>query len=92
MLHLRTKGVWVFFDPAGLVDVIRLDPPFASDVKGVRLGDDAKAPTEKLGSPLSKANTPGSVGTRTYQYVIDDTAYLKFDVSSDGVQRISVTK
>jgi hypothetical protein len=89
MLHLRTKGIWIFFDPAGLVEVIRLDAPFAGDVKGVRLGDDEKKLIAKLGPPISKATT---LATQTYQYVLDDTAYMKFDIGADGVQRIFISK
>jgi hypothetical protein len=39
VLFLRTRGIRVFFNKAGLVETIRFEPPFAGSIKGVKLGD-----------------------------------------------------
>ena len=90
-LHLRTKGIWAFFDATGAVYSIRLDAPFAGSVLGVKLGDTAKQVTEKLGNPIKKPTTV-FLTMQAYQYVLDDTAYATFDTNDDGVQIIFITK
>lgn len=91
VLHLRTKGIWVFFSPTGTVDTIRLDAPFAGDVLGVKLGDTVKHVTEKLGNPIKKPGV-AFVTMQSYQYAIDDSAYVNYVANDDGVQIIFITK
>jgi hypothetical protein len=91
VLHLRTKGIWAFFNPTGVVETIRLDAPFPGDVMGIKLGDDVKKLTSKLGNPIKKPN-PAFLTMQSYQYVLDDAAYVTFDVNDDGVQYIFITK
>ncbi|MCW3481984.1 hypothetical protein OL229_20880 [Neisseriaceae bacterium JH1-16] len=90
-IHLRTKGVWVFFDRDGKSETIRLDAPFSGDVKGVKLGDDDKKLVAALGKPITK---PGSafLTMTAYKYVWDDSAYVDFDLNEDGVQYIFIHK
>ena len=88
--HLRTKGIWVFFDATGTAETIRLDAPFAGDVLGVKLGETTKQVIKKLGDPIKK---PGTFGNpQTYRYVIDDAGYVTYDTNDDGVQMIFITK
>jgi hypothetical protein len=91
VLHLRTKGIWVFFSPAGVAETIRLDAPFSGDVLGVKLGDTPAQITQKLGKPIRKPGTE-MLTLQSYQYVIDDSAYAKFLANDDGVQIIFITK
>jgi hypothetical protein len=91
VLHLRTKGIWVFFGPTGTVDTIRLDAPFSGDVLGVKLGDTIKQVTEKNGNPLKKPSV-AFFTMQSYQYAIDDSAYVNFVANDDGVQIIFITK
>jgi hypothetical protein len=91
VLHLRTKGIWVFFSPAGKVDTIRLDAPFSGAVMGIKLGDAKSKITSTLGNPIKKPY-PTFITMEAYQYVLDDTAYVTFGTNDDGVQYILVTK
>jgi len=91
VLHLRTKGIWVFFNATGTVDTIRLDAPFAGDVLGVKLGDTTKQVIKKLGNPIKKPST-AFLTMQSYRYVIDDSAYVNYDTNDDGVQIIFITK
>jgi|SRR5690348_5934841 len=77
VLHLRTKGIWVFFNPTGKVDTIRLDAPFAGDVCGVKLGDTVKQVMKKLGSTAF-------ITMKSYRYALDDSAYVNYDANDDG--------
>jgi hypothetical protein len=88
-LHLRTRGVWVFFNPTGNVDTIRLDAPYAGTVLGIKLGDSLEKVTSTLGKPVKKP--PFTLpGQQALIYVLDDSAYARFDVSDDGVQTIFI--
>lgn len=91
VLHLRTRGVWAFFNASGNVESIRLDAPFAGTVLGIRLGDDTKKVTSKLGKPI-KNPFPAFLVMQGYQYVLDDSAYVTFDVNDDGVQVIFISR
>jgi hypothetical protein len=91
VLHLRTKGIWVFFNPTGTVDTIRLDAPFGGDVLGVKLGDTTMRVTEKLGNPIKKPSV-AFVTMQAYQYAIDDSAYVNYVANDDGVQIILITR
>jgi hypothetical protein len=91
VLHLRTKGIWAFFDSTGTVYTIRLDAPFAGNVLGVKIGDTAQQVTTKLGNPIKKPST-AFLTMQSYQYVIDDSAYVSYDANDDGVQIILITR
>lgn len=91
ILHLRSKGIWVFFNQAGKAETIRLDAPFANAVMGIKLGDNVEKITSTLGKPIKK---PWSVfmSMQAYQYAPDDYQYVTFDVNDDGVQYVFFTK
>jgi hypothetical protein len=91
VLHLRTKGIWVFFDPAGAVENIRLDAPFSGSVLGVKLGDSEKQLLTKLGNPIKKPGT-AFFTMQSHQYVLDDSAYVNFVTNDDGIQMIFITR
>lgn len=91
VLHLRTKGLWTFFDKDGKLEVIRLDAPFDGDVKGIKLGDDDKKLMTILGKPITKPAT-AFLTMQAYRYVYDDSAYVTFDLNDDGVQYIFINK
>jgi hypothetical protein len=90
-LHLRTRGIWAFFDATGTVYTVRLDAPFAGNVLGVKLGDPVQQVVQKLGNPIKKPGT-AFVTMQSYQYAIDDSAYASFDANDDGVQIILITR
>jgi len=91
VLHLRTKGVWAFFNAAGTVESIRIDAPFSGNVLGIKLGDDARKITSRLGNPIKKPY-PAFFVMQGYQYALDDSAYATFDVNDDGVQVILISR
>ena len=57
-LRERNAGIWAFFHQDGRVYLIRLDPPFAGSVGGIRLGEPRSALLEKLGAPKRKVKSP----------------------------------
>jgi hypothetical protein len=91
VLFLRTKGIKVFFNRKDTVESIRLEPPFEGKVQGVKLGDGMSAVRAMKGKPLK---APWGYGPlQFYLYVLDDTAYIRFDITdADGVQAITVQK
>lgn len=90
LIHLRTKGIWAFFKK-DVVETIRLDAPFSESVAGIKLGDSEKKLFAAKGKPI-KPPTPLGLN-KTYQYVLDDSAYIRFEVSeADGVQTIWINK
>jgi len=91
VLHLRTKGIWVFFSAAGKAEIIRMDAPYSGSVKGIKIGDSSQKLTSTLGQPIKKP-WPVFVTMQAYQYVLDDSAYVNFSVNDDGVQYIFLTR
>ena len=78
-LHLKTKGIWVFFEK-GKVVTYRLDAPFPGSVGGLKLGD----PASKIEKTLGPAIKHGTFGTsNTYTYYFDDITTTRFDVNRD---------
>ena len=91
VLFLRTKGIRVFFNKAGLVETIRFEAPFAGSVDGVKLGDTERKVRELKGKPIKNPWQFGA--SQAFQYALDDTAYIRFDINeSEGVQTIFITK
>ena len=89
-MHLRTRGIWVFFRNDKL-ETIRLDAPYAGHVRGIGIGDPVKKVKSTLGPPQVK---PWSVGmNQAYRYALNDDAYLIFHVNPDDeVQIIFINK
>lgn len=91
VLHLRTKGIWVFFSATGTAETIRLDAPYTGQILGMKLGDDVKKLIATRGNPIFKP-TPAFMTMQAYRYALDDSAYVSFDVDDDGIQYIFITK
>jgi|SRR5450830_84492 len=91
VLHLRTKGIWVFFNKKDTVTSIKFDEPYAGTIAGVKLGDSEKNVRAVLGKPVK---APWAFGTsQAFLYVLDDTAYVRFDIAdADGVRAIYIQK
>lgn len=91
VLFLRTKGVRVFFNKAGIVETIRFDLPFAGSIDGIKLGDSEKKVREMKGKPIKKPWQFGAA--QAFLYALDDTAYIRFDINeNEGVQTIIIQK
>jgi hypothetical protein len=90
-LFLRTKGIRVFFNRAGVVEMIKFQPPFAGSISGIKLGDTEKKVRDLKGKPIK---TPWQFGAeQVFLYVLDDTAYLRIDINeNEGVQSIFIQK
>ena len=90
ILHLRSKGISVFFKKE-IVESVKFDAPFADSIAGIKLGDSEKALRSVFGKPLK---TPTVFGTnQSFLYVLDDAAYIRFDLNeTDGVQTIYIQK
>ena len=78
-LHLKTKGIWVFFDKDKVYE-IRVDKPFPGNVGGVKLGDSSSKIEKTLG-PAIKRDTWGIY--TTYTYYFDDVTTTRFAVNRD---------
>jgi hypothetical protein len=91
-LHLRGRGIWVFFGEDGVVQAIRLEAPFSGDVLGVKLDDMISQVRGKLGQ-ATYAPFP-AVGTlKAYRYMLDKSTFVEFDVNEDmEVKVISISK
>ncbi len=78
-IHLKTKGIWVFFEKSK-VYVIRVDRPFTGNVGGVKLGD----PSSKIEKTFGHAAKQGNFGmSTTYTYYFDDITTTQFIVNND---------
>lgn len=90
-LFLRTKGIRVNFNKAGMVELIKFEPPFTGAINGIKLGDSEKKVRDLKGKPVK---TPWQFGAaQAFLYVLDDAAYVRFDITeSEGVQSIFIQK
>jgi len=90
-LFLRTKGIRVNFNRAGMVEMIKFEPPFAGSISGIKLGDHEVRVRELKGKPIK---APWQFGAaQAFLYALDDTAYIRIDINeSEGVQAIFIQK
>ena len=90
-LFLRTKGIRVNFTKAGVVEMIKFEPPFAGSINGIKLGDSEKKLRELKGKPIK---APWQFGAaQAFLYALDDTAYIRIDINeSEGAQSIFIQK
>jgi len=78
-LHLKTKGIWIFFEK-GKVYTVRMDKPFSGSIGGVKIGD----PSDKIEKTLGPAVNKGKFGFYdTFTYYFDDQTTTRFDVNQD---------
>ena len=78
-LHLKTRGIWVFFAKGKLV-TIRLDLPFAGNINGIKLGDSTQKIEKTLGAPVKRAVWAGLTG---YTYYFDDVTTTRLMLNKD---------
>jgi hypothetical protein len=90
-LFLRTKGIRVNFNKAGILEMIKFEPPFAGSINGIKLGDIEQKVRSLKGKPIK---TPWQFGTaQAFLYALDDTAYIRIDINeNEGVQAIFIQK
>jgi hypothetical protein len=90
-LFLRTKGIRVNFNKAGVLEMIKFEPPFAGTIDGIKLGDTEQKVRSLKGKPIK---TPWQFGTaQAFLYALDDTAYIRIDINeNEGVQAIFIQK
>jgi hypothetical protein len=79
-LHLKTRGVWVFFNK-GKIYSIRLDVPFQGSVGGLKLGDPVSKIESLLGPAVKHDIRPGLAGA--YIYYFDDATTTRIVVNRD---------
>jgi len=89
-LHLVDKGIWVFFDQNGRVYTVRVDAPYAGEIKGIRVGDDAGTLRARLGEPLPSMGPVAPPGFQSHRYVLDETRYVRFDVLGARIRTIFI--
>jgi len=81
-IHLKTKGLWAFFNSAGKVETIRLEAPFAGVVGGVRIGDKLEHVKTTLGEPLKPPFEFGR--SMAHIYALTDVVSLRVDINKSG--------
>ena len=80
--------MWVFFSGSGRMNQIRLDPPFAGSIGGVKIGDPRSVLLEKLGAPKQKVAGPPNDPAEGYLYDVPG-AIARFDFDkADNIHRI----
>lgn len=77
-LRSRDKGISAFFHDDERIYLIRLDPPFAGSVGGMKLGEPRLALLQKLGTPKRMSKHPGRPW-ETYMYEIAPGVGASFD-------------
>ena len=80
ILKLDARGIEVFFDHADRVRTVHLYPPYATPVRGVRLGDGAAQVQAHLGKPAAKTTAGDITG---YTYHPDEITILTYMVGPD---------
>jgi hypothetical protein len=93
-LHLKTKGVWFFFDRTGKIYTIRLDAPFPGKVGGVNIGDSVSKMMKVLGKPAKSPAPINNMFPRSYIYYLDDVTTARFQttVNGDEIETIFLIK
>jgi hypothetical protein len=90
-LFLRTKGIRVNFNKAGIVEMIKFEPPFTGSINGIKLGDTEKKVRDLKGKPIKNPWQFGAA--QAFLYALDDTAYIRIDINeNEGVQGIFIMK
>ena len=77
---LQSDGLYFFFTNDKLLDNIRLDPPYAGSIHGVKLGDSFDDAKKKLGEPLNSWDF-GDDKANLYRF---GDVNVRFDVDRSG--------
>ena len=81
-IHLKSQGIWVFFNQQKIANSIRFNAPYSGYVVGVKVGDSAKSLQIVMGNPMK---APWSFRDNTaYLYALNASANVRFDVNSAG--------
>jgi len=90
ILKLDARGIEVFFDREDRVRTVRLYPPYAVPVRGVRLGDSSAQVLAHLGKPAAKTIAGDITG---YTYHPDEITILTYMVGEgDRVTEIFLVR
>lgn len=81
MFRLPTKGMWLFFNRAGNVSMIRLDAPFAGEIGGVRIKDRREALLRARGEPLNQWEIGDD---KALLYALDEHTSVRYDIDKAG--------
>jgi len=87
VLRLRDNGIWFFLTSEGVINTVRLDPPFGGAINGIHLGDRLDEVQRKLGS----IGKPVSVGSQSmiqlspssYIFAMDLPYRIRVDLGAD---------
>jgi len=93
-LHLKTKGVWFFFDRSERIITIWLHAPFPGTVAGVKIGDTVSKMIKVLGKPIKTTVPVNDTQPRIYAYYLDDVTTALFETvgDSDVIEMILLQK
>lgn len=81
-IHLKDRGIWIFFSQQKTVESIRLNSPYSGYVAGVKVGETEQALQTIMGNPVK---TPWVFGkSKAYLYELSPEANARYDVSTDG--------
>jgi len=86
LLWLQDRGLRFFLRADGTINIVRLDPPFAGTVDGIRLGDRLDEIRRRLGSPATDAGgRPRGAFANSVRF--DTSAGYRIRVDLDADQR-----
>jgi hypothetical protein len=93
ILHLPSRGLWVFFNASDQSYTVRFDAPFSGTVSGIRIGASREDLVTTLGQPNKVLTTLVLPGIRTppYLYTLASGTHIRFEFDgSDAVRVIFV--
>ena len=77
---LPQEGICFFFDKTGKIYKIRLESPFQSNVKGIKIGDSSEMVLKSIGEPTRRATLSGQSSPYIFYYTPEGLE-LRFDAS-----------
>lgn len=87
VLRLRDNGIWFFLTSEGVINIVRLDPPFGGAINGIHLGDRLDEVQRILGSagkPLSVASQSMiTLPPSSYIFATDLPYRIRVDLGAD---------
>ncbi|WP_395678705.1 hypothetical protein [Inquilinus sp.] len=86
-------GFSLFLTPAGEIDTIRLDKPFAGSIGGVRIGDSLRTLKRLMGETKTKPFSGNPQGSLAYLYTLPNGVTARFDATEErGVEVVFLFK
>ncbi|MGA3280720.1 MAG: hypothetical protein ABSD50_07035 [Smithella sp.] len=77
---LPQEGICFFFDKTGKIYKIRMESPFQSNVKGIKIGDSSEMVLKSIGEPTRRATLSGQSSPYIFYYTPKGLE-LRFDAS-----------